>query len=129
MKAYVSEAERLQDYETWVNRVVTSQSFRFYPTKSLSLRATGGIDLRNQKERGIVTNSYLNHTRATPTEEQTTGEGSISTYQRNFLGLTLELHRSPHRRAGRTVLFDYLRRAGVPHRRQKTVGPNRGRTW
>ena len=27
MKAYVSEAERLQDYETWVNRVVTSQSF------------------------------------------------------------------------------------------------------
>lgn len=91
MKAYVSEAERLQDYETWVNRVVTSQSFRFYPAKNLSLRATGGIDLRNQKERGIVTNTYLNHTRATPPEEQTTSQGSISTYQRNFLGLTLEL--------------------------------------
>lgn len=91
MKAYVSEAERLQNYETWVNRVITSQSFRFYPAKRLSLKATGGIDFRNQKERGIVTNTYLNHTRAMPPEEQTNSEGSISTYQRNFLGLTLEL--------------------------------------
>ena len=125
MKAYVSEAERLQDYETWVNRVVTSQSFRFYPIKSLSLRATGGIDLRNQKERGIVTNSYLNHTRATPTEEQTTSEGSISTYQRNFLGLTLELTGRHTAELGEALLSDYLRRAGVPHRR-RTVGPDRG---
>jgi len=91
MKNYVSEAERLQNFTTNVNRVITSQSLRFYPTQNLSFKATGGVDFRSQKEKGIVTNEYWNHTRAAGPAEQTTTEGAISTYNRNFLGLTLEL--------------------------------------
>lgn len=91
MQAYVSEAERLQNFTTNVNRFVTSQTLRFYPAENLSVKATGGLDLRTQEEKGIVTNEYLNHTRATPASDLTTTEGSISTYNRNFRGLTLEL--------------------------------------
>ena len=91
MEAYVSKAERLQNFTTNVNRFVTSQTLRFFPTENLSVKATGGLDLRTQEEKGIVTNEYLNHTRATPENDLTTTEGSISTYNRNFRGLTLEL--------------------------------------
>jgi len=91
MQSYVSEAERLQDFDTRVSRFITSQSLRFYPAKNLTIKATGGVDYRVQREQGIVTNEYLNHTRATESGVETNSEGAISTYQRNFLGLTLEL--------------------------------------
>ena len=91
MKAYVSDAERLQNFETTINRVFTSQTLRFFPLPSLSIKATAGIDLRRQDETGIVTNEYLNHTRAASPGEETTSEGSISTFTRNFISLTLEL--------------------------------------
>ena len=91
MNAYVSEAERLQNFESAINRIFTSQTLRFFPLPSLSIKATAGLDIRLQDESGIVTNEYLNHTRAASSGEETTTEGSISTFTRNFIGLTLEL--------------------------------------
>ncbi|MEN7548397.1 TonB-dependent receptor [Rapidithrix thailandica] len=91
MKAYVDKAEALQNFQTNVNRFQTSQSIILKPVKNLTIKALAGVDYRVQKETGITTNEYLNHTRAAKPGSETTTEGSISNYDRKFLGLTLEL--------------------------------------
>lgn len=91
MQAYVNLAEQLQNFQTEINRFQTSQIFEYQPLSNLTFRATGGVDYRIQRERGIVTNEYLNHTRATPEGSETFTEGSIDNYDRKFLGITFEL--------------------------------------
>lgn len=91
MKDYVSLAEKLQDNLTRINRFQTAQTFEIRPVEGLTVRATGGLDYRVQRETGIVTNAYLNHTRGTAPGSETSTEGSVSNYDRKFLGLTLEL--------------------------------------
>lgn len=92
IQEYASLAEKLQNNQTTVDRFQTSQVFEYKPIPALTIRATGGIDYRVSTETGIVTNEYLNHTRATPEESFTTTEGSISNFDRKFLGLTFELN-------------------------------------
>jgi len=90
MKTYVSLSEQLQDNTTSINRFQTSQNFELRPLPGLTIRATGGLDYRVSRETGVVTNAYLNHTRATAPGRETSTEGSISNYDRKFIGLTLE---------------------------------------
>ncbi len=92
MRAYVSLAEALQNFQTKIERFQTSQIFEYQPMPNLIFRATGGVDFRNQKETGIVTNQYLNHTRATPAGSETFTEGRIDNFDRKFKGLTFELN-------------------------------------
>lgn len=91
IEAYTSLAERLQNNTTNINRFQTSQTFEYKPMDNLTIRALGGIDYRVQQETGIVTNEYLNHTRATAEGEETSTEGTISNFDRTFTGLTFEL--------------------------------------
>lgn len=87
MKAFVDNAERLQDNQITVNRFTTSQIFKYDPLKNLNFRFTGGLDYRIQDQNTVTTNEYLTATRGTPILDQ----GSISNVQRNYLGITLEL--------------------------------------
>lgn len=88
MKAFVDEAERLQDNEIVVNRFQTSQSFLYRPGKNVQLKALGGVDFRQLRNQTIQTNEYLTHT----TGNLTTDRGSINNGERKYWGLTLELN-------------------------------------
>lgn len=88
MKAYVNEAERLQDNSIKVKRFQTSQVFKYMPLKNLVFKATGGIDYRVQKNQTIQTNQYLSFTTNTTVKDQ----GSVSNADRKYLGITLDLN-------------------------------------
>lgn len=88
MKAYVREAERLQDNEIVVNRFQTSQTFNYRPTENLVVKAVGGIDYRVMRNKVVTTNQYITHTTGTPS----VGSGSINNADRKYWGLTLELN-------------------------------------
>jgi outer membrane receptor protein involved in Fe transport len=85
---FVNRAEALQNYNIEVSRFQTSQSFRWQPRSDLSFRTLVGLDHRSSNERGIETNEFLIHTGARPAG--TNDRGTISNYDRRFLGLTLE---------------------------------------
>ncbi|MCL6220361.1 TonB-dependent receptor domain-containing protein [Zunongwangia pacifica] len=87
IKAYVDNAERLQDNQIVVNRFTTSQIFKYTPLDHLNFRFTGGLDYRAQDQNTVITNEYLTATRG----QEVMDEGSIQNVQRNYLGLTLEL--------------------------------------
>ncbi len=109
MKDYVSGAERLQDNSTTIDRFQTSQILEYRPLKDWVVKATMGLDYRVQRETGIVTNEYLNFTRATPPDNQTSTEGRIQNFDRKFLGLTLELNTQYDLRIGE---FSFLSTLG-----------------
>lgn len=88
LKDYVKEAERLQDNEIVVNRFQTSQTFNYRPIENLAIKAVGGIDYRNTRNKVITTNQYITHT----TGNVSTAGGSISNADRKYWGLTLELN-------------------------------------
>ena len=88
MKAYVHEAERLQDNSIKVKRFQTSQVFKYMPLKNLVFKATGGIDYRVQKNQTLQTNQYLSFTTNTAVKDQ----GSVSNADRKYLGITLDLN-------------------------------------
>jgi outer membrane receptor protein involved in Fe transport len=105
MKAYVSQAERLQDNNIAVNRFQTSQVFKYTPLKNLVFKATGGIDYRVQKNQVITTNQYLSFT----TNTTVTDQGSVSNADRKYLGITLELNGQYEAKAGD---FSFVTTAG-----------------
>ncbi|WP_205691265.1 TonB-dependent receptor domain-containing protein [Chitinophaga oryziterrae] len=105
MKAYVSQAERLQDNNIAVNRFQTSQVFKYTPMKNLVFKATGGIDYRVQKNQVITTNQYLSFT----TNTTVTDQGSVSNADRKYLGITLELNGQYEAKAGD---FSFVTTAG-----------------
>lgn len=84
MKSFVDSAEMLQDNSSNVNRFSTSQALKFQPLKDLLVKGTFGIDYRMQREQSVVTMAFNNHIRANSV-------GSLSNYDRNYLGLTFEL--------------------------------------
>lgn len=88
LQTFLTEAERLQNYRVQVARFQMSHGLRWQATEDLSFNTTLGLDSRMSNERGIVTNEFLIHTRVRP--EGTEDRGSISSYDRRFMGLTLE---------------------------------------
>jgi len=88
LRAFLTEAEALQNYRVEVSRYQMSNAFRYQPSDQLTFNATVGLDSRVSNERGILTNEFLIFTRVQP--EGTDDRGSISSYDRRFLGLTLE---------------------------------------
>lgn len=88
IKAYVDEAEQLQNNGININRFQTSQVFKYQPLKNLTFKATGGVDYRAQRQQIVTTNQYLSYT----TNTSITDQGSIDNYDRNYLGLTFELN-------------------------------------
>lgn len=87
IKAFVDNAERLQDNQITVNRFTTSQTFKYRPIESILVKFTGGLDYRAQEQNVVQTNEYLTATRG----QEITDQGSIQNIQRNYLGLTFEL--------------------------------------
>ncbi len=75
----------LNNLET-VRRFQTSQSFTLNPLKNLSSKFTVGIDSRTSEQKQILTNAYLIALGAEA--PGTSDQGSISVFNRNFLGLT-----------------------------------------
>jgi outer membrane receptor protein involved in Fe transport len=84
MKSYVDSAEMLQNNTSKTNRFQTAQAFRFQPLKDLLIKGTAGIDYRVQREQSVVTKAFNNHIRSNTA-------GSLSNYERNYLGLTFDL--------------------------------------
>lgn len=88
MKAFVDNAERLQDNNITVNRFTTSQQFKYNPLDHLSFKLVGGLDYRIQDQENIETNEYLTATKGQLIKDQ----GSIQKIQRKYLGLTVEFN-------------------------------------
>jgi len=88
MKAYINEAERLQEDQIRVNRFTTSQTFKYTPMKNLVVKAVGGVDYRAMRDQVFQTNQYLTHTTGKPVTDQ----GSITNNERKYMGITLELN-------------------------------------
>ena len=90
MKAFVDKAEALQNNKESVRRFQTSQSLSFKPLQNLIFKGTFGLDYRLNTNKNITTNEYLIHTQQKP--EGTSDAGSINNFDRNYLGLTIELN-------------------------------------
>lgn len=90
MKAFVSDAEAMQDNKENVKRFQTSQQLTFTPLKNLTFHATLGVDYRHSTEKLVETNRYLIHTQMKPAG--TTDAGSVANYDRNYYGITGELN-------------------------------------
>lgn len=105
IKAYVDQAEALQDNGITINRFQTSQVFKYQPLKNLTFKATGGVDYRAQRQQIITTNKYLSHTTNTSINDQ----GSIDNFDRNYLGLTFEFNGQYEAKAGD---FSFITTAG-----------------
>jgi outer membrane receptor protein involved in Fe transport len=88
LRTFLTRAEDLQNYQVQVARFQMSHGFRWETNSNLSFNATAGLDHRSSNERGILTNEFLIHTRVQP--EGTDDRGTISSFDRRFLGLTLE---------------------------------------
>lgn len=88
LRAFLTRAEELQNFRVEVSRFQTSQGVRWEPRSDLTFNGLVGLDHRTSNERGIMTNEFLVHTRIFP--EGTDDRGSIDSYDRRFLGLTLE---------------------------------------
>lgn len=89
IQGFLDRAEALQHRQVRVQRVQTSHGLRWEPTQSLNFRALVGLDNRKSTEEAISTNEFLIHTRVV--SEGTNNQGSIDRYERDFLGLTMEV--------------------------------------
>lgn len=88
LRAWLTEAEQLQNYRIQVARFQMSHGFSWDASPDLSFNATAGLDYRKSNERGIETNEFLIHSGAFP--EGTDDRGTIESFDRRFIGLTLE---------------------------------------
>ena len=94
LREFVNEAERLQDNQIRVSRFQFSHALNWQARDDLSFRATFGLDQRVSNERGILSNAFLNHT--APRNIMTAlpvirdDRGSLSSFDRRFLGMTFE---------------------------------------
>lgn len=90
MKAFVDQAEALQNYKETTKRFQTAQILLFKPLTNLTLKGTFGIDYRANSNKEIVTNKYLIHTQVKP--EGTSDAGRINNFERSYFGLTADLN-------------------------------------
>jgi outer membrane receptor protein involved in Fe transport len=88
LQDYLTRAEELQDYQVEVSRFQMSHQFGWDARDDLSFNSTVGLDYRSSTERGIETNEFLIFTGVQP--EGTDDRGSIESFEREFLGLTME---------------------------------------
>jgi len=88
LRTYLTRAESLQNYQVEVSRFQMANAFKWDAREDLSFNGTVGLDHRSSNERGILTNEFLIFTGVQP--EGTDDRGTISSYDRTFLGLTLE---------------------------------------
>jgi outer membrane receptor protein involved in Fe transport len=86
--AWLEEAERLQNYRIQVARFQMSHGLQWEARSDLNFNATVGLDYRKSNERGIETNEFLIHSGSFP--EGTDDRGTIESFDRRYLGLTLE---------------------------------------
>lgn len=84
VKSFVDSAEMLQNNGSVVNRFQTSQTIRYQPIKNWLIKGTFGVDYRAQTEQSVVSLAFNRHIRSN-------NVGSLSKYDRNYLGITLEL--------------------------------------
>jgi len=84
VKSFVDSAEMLQNNSSVVNRFQTSQTIKYQPIKNLLFKGTFGVDYRTQTEQSIVSLAFNRLIRSN-------NVGSLSKYDRNYLGITLEL--------------------------------------
>ncbi|MDR0659671.1 MAG: TonB-dependent receptor [Prevotellaceae bacterium] len=96
MKEWVSEAERLQDNKINVNRFITSQTIKYRPLYNLNIKVSGGVDYRVLDDKTIHTNKYIAHTTNAPSIDK----GSITAFERRYLGYTLETNAQHQADAG-----------------------------
>ncbi len=85
----LQRADELYDNVTEVRRWQTSQSIRYSPANSLTLKVSGGVDYRVERNKERQTNAYLRHLDLAATSVPT-----ISDFNRNYLGLTLDANLS-----------------------------------
>lgn len=90
MKAFVTQAEALQNNRESVKRFQTSQSLSYAPLSNLTFKGVLGVDYRLNHNKNIITNEYLIHTQQKP--EGTSDAGSISNFDRNYFGLTIDMN-------------------------------------
>lgn len=90
MKAFVRKAEALQNNRESIKRFQTSQSLSYTPLPSLTFKAVLGVDYRLNQNKNITTNEYLIHTQQKP--GGTSDAGSITNFDRNYFGLTLDIN-------------------------------------
>lgn len=90
MKAFVEKAEALQNNKESIKRFQTSQSLAYTPLPSLTFKGVLGVDYRLNHNKNIVTNEYLIHTQQKP--DGTSDAGSISNFDRNYFGLTIDIN-------------------------------------
>ena len=108
MKSFVNTAEALQNNRESVKRFQTSQSLSYAPLTNLTFKGILGVDYRLNNNKNIITNEYLIHTQQKP--EGTSDAGSISNFDRNYFGLTIDIN-GQHRYRYRDI-FSLISTAG-----------------
>lgn len=90
MKAFVKQAEALQNNKESVKRFTTSQQLTFNPLPSLTIKGIFGLDYRANTTKNLETNAYLIFTQIKP--EGTDDAGSIANFDRNYFGVTADIN-------------------------------------
>lgn len=90
IREFVSKAEELQNNRESVKRFQTSQTLNYTPLSNLSFKGVFGVDYRLNNNKNIITNEYLIFTQQRP--QGTSDAGSISNFDRNYFGLTIDLN-------------------------------------
>lgn len=89
LKSFIQRAEMLSNNNVFTRAWITSHTISYDPIPSVKTHATFGVNNRFSKESSIVTNELQIATKAYPVG--TTDRGSISNYERNFTGFTLDV--------------------------------------
>lgn len=89
LKSFIQTAERLQGNTVFTRSWMTSHTLSYDPIPSVKTHATFGLNNRFSKESAVVTNEFLIATKSFPAG--TTDRGSISNYERNYMGFTFDV--------------------------------------
>lgn len=79
----LQRSSRLYNNVTEVRRWLTSQSLRYSPVESVTMRVTGGLDYRIERNKVAETQAYLNQVGLS------TSDPSIADFNRSYLGLSV----------------------------------------
>lgn len=88
MREWVRKAEGLQDDHINVRHFQTSQQLLFQPLKGLTFKGIFGVDYRTSNEKNKETHEYYELQQG---HNATTHDGAILNFQRDYLGITIDL--------------------------------------
>lgn len=88
MREWVRKAEGLQDDHINVRHFQTSQQLLFQPLKGLTFKGIFGVDYRTSNEKNKETHEYYELQQG---HNATTHDGAILNFQRDYLGITVDL--------------------------------------